>query len=85
MTNDVQIVKIPVTWSISHNDALMMQMGTKEEQKVKQAALIAKQDKEEQAGCKELAELLRDDYRLLSTILLQVNDRSFLVYTLHHS
>ncbi len=85
MLNDVQIVKLPIAWSMSHEDALFLQMGSKEEIKAKQDKIVSKRTKEEDEARQELAHLLDDGYRLLSSLILTITDRTFIIYTLYHS
>jgi hypothetical protein len=72
----VQIVQLPVAWSMTNQQHFMMEHEGKLEE-VKAARL-----KESEEARAELAQHLSDGYTLLSTVTLEVTSRTFIVYTL---
>lgn len=72
----VQIVQVPVAWSMSNQEHFMREHdGTLE--KLKESRM-----KESDEARSELAKHLNDGYTLLSTVTLEVTTRTFIVYTL---
>lgn len=83
MAGQVKIVKIPVTWVISHNEALLFQMGTKIEQEKMKANMLEERKTEEDEGMKELAETLDDNFVLIASHVLDASANRYIVYTLY--
>lgn len=81
--SSIQIVKIPLSWVISHNEAIQLEMMPIEERKEREKYIAKRFEKEETEAREALQSYLNTGFTLLHADSITVGERAYMVYTLY--